>query len=117
MTRPNNGRACRTNFTSQVGATPMAHSQQIVDEIRSFILSADQTQTDAVKQLAAAYAAAGQEAGNRLRRCADYLQRGLRAEAIQLAEVEPNLLDELSILDFAERDQWEVVCATYGLTS
>jgi hypothetical protein len=97
----------------------MAHSQQIVDDIRSFILSADWTLTDpakqeSVRQLAAAYATACQEAGTRLRRCADFLQNGLRAEAIHLAEVEPNLLDELSILDFPEREQWEQICVSYA---
>src|SRR4029077_815572 len=95
----------------------MSNSQQTVDEIRSFLQSADQTLTDPVRQLATAYARACQEIGKRLRRCWEFLQQGLRSEAIHLAEAEPNLLDELATLDFPERKQWEEVCLSYGLAS
>jgi hypothetical protein len=95
----------------------MSNSQQIVDEIRSFLQSADQTLTDSVKQLATAYARACQEVSARLRRCGEFLQQGLRSEAIHLAEAEPNLLDELATLDFPERKLWEEVCLSYSLPS
>ena len=34
------------------------------------------------------------------------LRKGLRSEAIQLAEIEPKLLDVVAFLDFPERDPW-----------
>jgi hypothetical protein len=95
----------------------MTNSQETVDDIRSFLQSADQTLTDSARQLAGAYARACQDVNSRLRRCAEFLLQGLRSEAIHLAEAEPNLLDELASLDFVERSQWEEVCLSYGLTS
>ncbi len=89
--------------------------QEIVDEIRSFILSVDQTLTDRMKEVAPLYAQACNEVNQRLRRCEDYLKKGLRSEAVHMAQTEPVLLDQLAILDFPERPQWEELAASYGL--
>src|SRR5258708_33471989 len=93
----------------------MIDHHQLVDEIRSFLYSSDQTMTDSLKQLGAAYMTACQEVNARLRRCAEYLQQGLRSEAIHLAQTEPALLDELAVLDFPGRSDWDEICLTYGL--
>lgn len=85
------------------------------DEVRSICQSADQVLTDAVRDAAAAYRDACEEVNARLRRCEDFLQKGLRSEAIQLAESEPPLLDSLAALDFPERQQWDQLSALYGL--
>jgi hypothetical protein len=95
----------------------MVDYQRIVDEIRSFLQSTDQTLTDQVKEWAAGYAEACREANARLRRCEEFLQKGLRSEAIHLAQAEPVLLDLLAVLDFPERSQWEEVIFTYNLPS
>src|SRR5207302_1550075 len=47
-----------------------------------------------------------EDVNQRLRRCEEFLQRGLRTEAIQFAQVEPPLLDILAVLDFPERSRW-----------
>jgi hypothetical protein len=91
--------------------------QQVVADIRSFLHSSDQTVTDSLRQLAKAYNAACQDANQRLRRCADFLQQGLRTEAIHLAQAEPVLLDVVAALDFPELAQWEEICLAYGLPS
>ena len=93
----------------------MTDYQRIVDDIRSFLHSSDQTQSEALKELAVAYAGACQEANQRLRRCDEFLQKGLRSEAVHFADAEPVLLDVLAVLDFPERDQWEQLALTYGL--
>jgi hypothetical protein len=95
----------------------MVDYQRIVDEIRSFLQSTDQTLTDQVKEWAGAYAEACKEANARLRRCEEFLQKGLRSEAIHLAQAEPVLLDLLGTLDFPERSQWDEVLFTYNLPS
>lgn len=64
-------------------------------------------------ELAAAYATACDEANARLRRCIDYLRRGFRSEAINLAEMHPKLLEMVAALDIPEIDQWEHLCAMY----
>jgi hypothetical protein len=93
----------------------MAQYQEIVDELRSFVLSIDQTLTDRMKEVAGLYVQACNEVNQRLRRCEEFLKKGLRSEAIHLAQTEPNLLDQLAILDFPEHPQWEELAATYGL--
>ncbi|HEV3205258.1 MAG TPA: hypothetical protein VGY77_12775, partial [Gemmataceae bacterium] len=93
----------------------MVDYQRVVDEIRSLLQSADQTLTDLLKELAAEYAQACREANQRLRRCEEFLQKGLRSEAIQLAQAEPNLLDLVAILDFPERGHWDELLLSYGL--
>jgi hypothetical protein len=85
----------------------MADYHQIVEQIRTVLHSGDAGQNGRVAGLATAYADACTEAAQRLGRCHRLLQRGLRSEAIQLAESEPKLLDTLAVLDFPERPEWD----------
>ena len=48
-------------------------------------------------------------------KCQRLLQQGLRSEAIQLAEVQPRLLDAVASLDFPERGAWDELVQMYGL--
>jgi hypothetical protein len=89
---------------------------RIVDDIRSFLHATDQTYTEPLRHLASEYAEACNKANERLRRCEEYLQRGMRSEAIQYAQAEPPLLDVVAVLDFRERMDWEQTAAMYGLT-
>lgn len=52
----------------------------------------------------------------RLRECDALLAKGLRTEAIQLAEQEPPLLDVVAILDFPGLPEWNDFVAELGLT-
>lgn len=80
--------------------------QRIVEEIQSD-LAYDAVMPDiTVDALAADYAVVCEDANQRLRECADLLRRGLRGEAIQRCEIEPNLLDVVAVLDFPERAGW-----------
>ena len=67
----------------------MIDYQRVVDEIRSFLQSPDQTYSASLKELASVFAEACQEVNQRLRRCEEFLQKGLRSEAIHFAQVEP----------------------------
>lgn len=51
----------------------------------------------------------------RLRRCDELLTSGLRSEAIQEAEREPNIFDLVAELDFAEWDAWKSQVRLAGL--
>lgn len=93
----------------------MADYQTVVDRVRAFVAGADQTRTDNLAELATMYSDHCREANARLRRCLDFLRRGLRSEAIHLAESQPNLLDMLAALDIPEINEWEQLCATYDL--
>lgn len=94
----------------------MAEPQRIVEDIRAFLNSSEQTFRDGLKQYAQDYADACAQVNDRLRRCDDLLTRGLRSEAIQLAEAPPVLLDLVTLLDFPERPRWEQIVQAYNLT-
>jgi hypothetical protein len=79
----------------------MADHQHIIDQIRAFIAAADHTKTPHLVELASEYASLCNDVNARLRKCTDYLRRGLRAEAIHLAEEHPVLLDMVSALDLS----------------
>ena len=70
---------------------------------------------DFLRSAAADYSVACDDVNERLRRCGALLRQGLRSEAIQLADIEPNLLDLVATLDFPERRQWEEVAQFYGI--
>jgi hypothetical protein len=93
----------------------MVDTQQLVTDIRSILQSNDQTFTDRLRDLATSYGAACDEANRRLRRCEDFLQKGLRSEAIHFAQTEPVLLDIVAALDFPERPRWEELSLFYQM--
>ena len=93
----------------------MADISQIVDEVRGFLLSYDQSLTAGLSELARAYASTCVETNKRLARCQRLLQQGLRTEAIHLAKEPPDLLDSIQSLDFADRPAWLEVVRQYDL--
>ena len=80
--------------------------QRLVEDIQNMMSSETRVQDGELNGLAADYMVASEEANQRLRECDELLRKGLRGEAIQRCEVEPNLLDLVAVLDFAERPQW-----------
>ena len=93
----------------------MLDYQRIVDDVRSALFNNGQDGDDFLQGAAADYSLAIDEANERLRQCGAFLRKGLRSEAIQLCEVEPNLLDVVEILDFPERDTWNELLSLHGL--
>src|SRR5215207_2413173 len=93
----------------------MPDHQALVDSARAYLSSADQTITDELRALATDFADTCKVAEMRLRRCEDYLRRGLRAEAVHQAELEPPVLDIVQALDFPGRQQWDELTSMYGL--
>jgi hypothetical protein len=93
----------------------MPSPQEIVSEIESYLASRDGERLKELTGRAAAYAVFCRAANDRLRRCADYLRRGLRSEAIYHAEINPDLLQLVGALDFSRFDEWDEVCQKHGL--
>lgn len=93
----------------------MADYHETPEAIRSFLATAGHPWSEDLTDVARAYAGLCREANERLRRCADYLRRGMRSEAVHLAECQPKLLpmvDALRIPDFAA---WAKACVAHGL--
>lgn len=93
----------------------LSDPQYVVDQIRAFLAETDQTLTPQLGELAKAYATICAQVNDRLRQCVAFLRKGLRAEAIHVADAEPALLDVLLIVDIPERGEWDDLCATYDL--
>lgn len=91
----------------------MSDVQETVDDLR-FILQREVIEDrPELWSLVRRYGSFCHEVNVRLRQCEKCLKQGLRSEAIQLAEVSPNLLDAVATLDFAERSQLQDVVDMY----
>src|SRR5438067_373864 len=60
--------------------------------------------------IAADYARLCHDANQRLEQCAAMISKGSEYQALQLAETEPELLDLISDLSFAESKEWAEFC-------
>ncbi|MCL2117595.1 MAG: hypothetical protein FWH27_04105 [Planctomycetaceae bacterium] len=93
----------------------MIDYQAIVDGIRNVLTFSETSAPGTLHQLAEQYAGACEELNGRLRSCSFALRQGNITEAVRLAEMEPNLLDVYTILDFPERDEWVEAVSTLAL--
>jgi len=89
--------------------------EQVIAQIRRFLESGPRELTPAVRELAERYAAQCAEVDDRLRQCRTYLNRGLRSEAVNLAETPPSVLELAAILDFLGVEAWREFCADNDL--
>ncbi len=93
----------------------MLDYQRILDDVHVSLDSTSGETLDLLRSAAGDYRMACEEVNERLRRCDSFLRRGLRSEAIQLAEIEPVLLDIVTMLDFPDRPQWNNLLAQHGI--
>lgn len=93
----------------------MSNYQRTIDQLRFQLESDNLELTDELERLGEEYAEACRLANARLRRCGDFLRKGLRSEAIHFAEASPNLLEFVGLLDFPEREQWDELVSLYQL--
>jgi hypothetical protein len=78
----------------------------ITEQIREALGKPHGVTEDVMQPLAAAYAEEVGKVNERLAECVRLLMRGLRSEAIQLANLRPNVIDAAARLDFNEFDDW-----------
>jgi|GEM_PF-4527080 len=71
--------------------------------------------TPELRDLAVSYAELCRAVNDRIRRCSQLLRQNLRTEAVHLAEASPNVLEQLTLLDFPGRIEWQQLCVQYGL--
>lgn len=86
-----------------------------LEEIREAVNSPETADPDLLGEAAIAYGDACRDANVRLREVDGLLKRGLRAEAIQVAEREPNLVDVVGELDFPLLEEWQGMLAQWGM--
>ena len=83
-----------------------ADFQRVADAINALLCLDTEVEASVVSGTHQKYDQAVRLVNDRLRKCDELLQKGLRAEAIQEAKIEPNLFDVVSILNFDERELW-----------
>lgn len=97
----------------------MVDYKEIPELIRAFLAASDPTGqrgwNDETAELAESYITLVKEANDRLRRCAEYLQRGMRSEAVHLAECQPRLLELADALRLPDPVVWTRACMAHGL--
>lgn len=87
----------------------------IVDQIREQLGRADGIRGEDLESLALAYSAEVAQINQRLTDCSLLLRKGLRSEAIQQANMRPNLLEWAARLDFPELEEWNEILMFFEL--
>ncbi len=95
----------------------MIDYQRIAEDIRTAVACNGREARTLLAESAADYAAAAEEINSRLRQCAELLKKGLRSEALQLCEREPNLLDIVGTLDLPELAEWQATLNKYRIAN
>src|SRR5512146_1198872 len=94
---------------------PTIDHQRTIDNIRTILASAGPASMEGIWAVAVEYADACEMVNERLRKCGQLLREGLRSEAIQQCEMEPNLLSLVAALDFPEVSAWTAFLQSSGL--
>ncbi len=84
--------------------------QQLIARIHEFIRSSEQQISPAIEELAERYAGLCDEINHRLEKCADFLDKGMRSEAVYEAHLAPSLFELAEIVNFSDADQWHEFC-------
>lgn len=93
------------------------NAQALVLRLQGALAQPTSLTEDQVRTLAQTYAAACAQVASRLTTCVLYLRQGFRSEALRLADLEPNLLDQVNALNFPQRAAWVQMAAKGGITT
>ncbi len=93
----------------------MTNEQRLVYQIRTFLRSYERERTPVAEDFAERLADLSHALNERLLKCQEYLDKGRRSEAVHEAQVPPPLLEQVEILNFAERAEWRQFCADNGM--
>jgi hypothetical protein len=95
----------------------MADYQEIPETIRTFLAATGHPWSEDLTDVAAAYSTLVREANDRLRRCGEYLGRGMRSEAVHLADCQPRLLPLVRSLQLPDPAAWARACVANKLAA
>ena len=80
--------------------------REMIRSMQGFLRSPGDTDAQFIRDESVQYNDMCHDVNERLAAVADFVDKGLREEAIAFAETGGDLLDLFSILDFPEREQW-----------
>ena len=90
---------------------------EFIEAFRQALASPDAVQESVLSQLMAKFSSLCSEVNARLRECTALSQKGLYANAIALAERDPNLMDRCAILEIPEREMLPDVATALGMNA
>lgn len=94
----------------------MADLYELIERMQVTLASSSSPAKEQLREMHGELSDQIRRTNKRLRECDSLMAKGLRTEAIQLAEQEPALLDVVAILDFPELPEWNDFVAELGLT-
>ncbi|MFN9714056.1 MAG: hypothetical protein ACK57G_09705 [Planctomycetota bacterium] len=89
----------------------------LATRIRRQLENPDGLTQEALEPLAQEYRHAVELVNERLLACIALLRKGLRSEALQRANIKPNIFDAAAELDFPEVDDWIDILRFYGMNT
>lgn len=91
--------------------------QEFIDAFRQSLATPDPAQEQKLIEMMTTYGRLCEDANRRLRECTGLSVKGLYANAVALAEREPNLMDRCSALEIPERDILSTVASALGINA
>jgi|GEM_PF-6582019 len=88
---------------------------QVAYDVSSLLERANDVSAEQLTVVTGSYSVACEQVNRRLRETNNLLRKGLRAEAIQECEREPNLLDAAESLDIHDVETWEALHRKHNL--
>lgn len=94
----------------------MSPEQQLVQQIQQLLASQQLERNPMLEDLALQFSEMCDAANSRLARCGDYLDKGMRSEAVHEAHNLPDLLALAALVEFEGVKKWRNLCADMELT-
>ncbi len=88
----------------------MKHEQELIQKIIELVRTSRMTRTPQVEDLADSYANLCSGINVRLMKCAEFLEKGMRSEAVHEAQVAPAVLELVRMVQFQEVAKWRAFC-------
>lgn len=90
--------------------------QQFISQLQEFIHNGDLERTPVLEEFAEQFSELCHGVCERLRRCSEYLEKGMRSEAVHEAQSPPDLLELAALVQFPELKKWRNICLDMELS-
>jgi len=95
----------------------MIPEQQLIQNIVELLDNGQLERNPVLEEFAEQYAELCQDIVTRLQRCSEYLDRGMRSEAVHEATTAPSLLELVPVVRFPELRKWGNLVTDLGLAA
>lgn len=93
----------------------MTPAERLVYHINEFIHGFEQEATPEAHEMSMQFSDTCHALNDRLKKCADFLRKGMRSEAVQEALSQPSVFELAETLEFEEAKNWLNLCLDLGM--